>query len=353
MNKKALSILVLLLICSGIGFTVGAYSRRFIDFTFTTGDVDELNQGFDEIDQVLSSFNNKINQLENRLNKYESEFVQVGIYPSGGVNIWDYENELNVKFDHILQYQKVKNIDYTKIVRFLDLNYDVVLNLEFQDTYANLQDITNGVYDSYLISLAHDIKADGRTIWLRPLHEFNGNWYNWGTLYSGNSIDDFVPAWKHVVQLFRDQDAPVKFQLNYNRYNGKGDTTSFSAFWPGDDYVDMVVITSYNRAYTDEWHQYWSTFSEDFENAYNQVVSLTNKQIGIAEMSSTSYGGDKPQWIINAFNSIAYDYPQVQQVTWFLTNRPVSDLIWDWDLNTQEEKDAFIQGMEIIDNIRR
>jgi hypothetical protein len=115
----------------------------------------------------------------------------------------------------------------------------------------------------------------------------------------------------------------------------------------------MAVITTYNRAYTDEWHQYWRTFAEEFDNAYDQVTSLTEKPIGIAEVSSTSYGGDKPQWIIDAFNSIAYDYPRVQQVSWFLTNKLVSGVLWDWDLNTQQEKDAFVQGMQLINTIRR
>lgn len=283
----------------------------------------------------------------------EQPSVAVGICPPSSKPIWQYEEELNVEFDHILQFQSVKSLNYGKITPYLDRGYDVILNVEFQDSYANLKQIAAGAYDSYLINLINAIKADGRTVWLRPLHEFNGDWYNWGTLYSGNKIADFAPAWRHVVQLFRDNDAPVKFQLNYNANNGKNDKTPFSAFYPGDEWVDMVVITCYNRADTDQYPRPWRSFAENFEAPYNQVVALTSKPIGVAETSSTSRSGNKSQWILDAFNAIAYNFTRVEQVTWFLINKTVNGYYRDWDLNTQQEKDAFTQGMTLLKSIIR
>jgi len=256
---------------------------------------------------------------------------------------------LDTKLDHVLLFQKIGEIDYSKVRDQLDDGRAVILNLEFEDSFANLAAIPEGHYDEELDSLARAIEADNREIWLRPLHEFNGNWYNWGVLYPGNNKSDFAPAWRYLVTFFMNRDVPVKFQLNYNRFNGENDTTPFSEVYPGDEYVDMVVITTYNRAYTDEWHQYWRTFSEEFQDAYDQVTSLTNKPIGVAEMSSTSNGGNKPEWIEEAFRSLDDDFPQVEQVTWFFYNRPVGDLTWDWDLNTDEEIEAFKHGLSLIE----
>jgi mannan endo-1,4-beta-mannosidase len=277
--------------------------------------------------------------------------ILVGIYPSDGESIWSYEAELGVEFDHILQYQSVTQLDFLDIKPFLDLGYDVILTIEFDESYANLRDIASGEYDSYLTDFAETLKDDGRMIWLRPLHEFNGNWYSWSVFYEGNSITDFVPAWRHVVQIFRDHDAPVKFQLNYNRINGLDNPTAFNDFYPGDEWVDLVSITSFNRAYTDEWHQFWHSFTEDFDNAYNQITAITEKPIGVAETSSTSIKGDKSQWIIDAFNSIANNYTKVQQVSWFLQNKVINGALCDWDLNTPEEKQAFTKGMNTIRNL--
>jgi hypothetical protein len=278
-----------------------------------------------------------------------SQSVAVGVYP-GGKSVWSYESDLGIKLNHVLQFQNVKQLNYTKVVQFLDRGYDVILNVEFLDSFANLRSISQGLYDSYLIALCNAIKKDGRTIWIRTLHEFNGDWYNWGVLYPGNSLADFVPAWQHVVQVFRDQNAPVKFQLDYNRINGKNDNTPFSSFWPGDSWVDMAVITCYNRAGTDQYHpaSSWQEFKDLFTAAYNQVCALTSKPVGVAEMATTTYGGDKPQWIINTFNSIAKDFPRVTQVTWFLLNKVVGGVTWNWDLNNSEEKDSFRRGVAIL-----
>ena len=46
--------------------------------------------------------------------------------------------------------------------------------LEFKEDFPNLTAIANGAYDQQLYDLAGKIKADGRQISLRPLHEFNG-----------------------------------------------------------------------------------------------------------------------------------------------------------------------------------
>lgn len=275
--------------------------------------------------------------------------IAVGVYP-GGKAVWEYESELGVKFNHVLQFQSVKQLNYAQIVPFLDRGYDIILNIEFQDSFANLKQIAAGYYDSYLIALAKAIKNDGRTIWLRPLHEFNGDWYNWGTLYIGNTIADFIPAWRHVVQVFRDQGAPVKFQLNYNRSNGKDNPTAFSAFYPGDEWVDMVLVTCYNRAGTDQWSppSSWREFRDVFKTPYDKICALTSKPIGLAETSSTTYGGDKVQWILNAFKAFANDFPRLSQVTWLLKNKTVNGILRNWDLNSEAEKDAFTRGMAVL-----
>jgi endoglucanase len=277
--------------------------------------------------------------------------VSVGVYP-GGQDVAKYETQLNVKFDYVLVFQSIKQLNYSKVVKLLNRGYGVILNVEFTDTFANLKNITAGLYDRYLTSLCTAIKADGRQIWLRPLHEFNGNWYNWAAFYPGNNKADFTAAWKHVVRIFKNQNAPVKFQLNYNIHNFPSDGKSFWEFYPGDYWVDMVVATCYNRAGTDQWHLSFSQFKDLFAYPYSQMCALTSKPLGVAEMGSTDHYGNKTRWIINAFNSIKYNFPRVSQMTWFLLNKTVNGYSWDWDLNTSAERKAFTQGMLVVRSIR-
>ena|GEM_PF-1809456 len=272
---------------------------------------------------------------------------EAGIY-----TVKSFKNEevaTGVNFDHVLLFQTVQHLDFSKIKPYLDDNKQVILNIEFVDDHANLAEVAGGDYDKYLKPFANTLKKDGRTIWIRPLHEFNGDWYNWGVYYQGNNIQDFIPAYRHVVSVFRNGGVHAKFQLNYNRYNGgyPASTTPFQDFYPGDAWVDMVVITNYNRAYTDSGHQYWHSFADDFKPAYDQVVKLTKKPIGVAEMSTTSYGGNKPQWILDAFRALRDQFPQVQQITWFAYNRPVNASLWDWDLNSPADNQAFRDGVAL------
>jgi endoglucanase len=282
-----------------------------------------------------------------RMTTFNPSVFSLGLYP-GGCSIEEYEHKLGVKFNHILMFQNINRLNYARVTEQLDKGYTVILTITFRENYANLKDVRNGAYDGELEDLIDKIKDDGREIWIRPLHEFNGDWDSWDVFYRGNSTEDFIPAWKHVVTLFREKNAPVKFQIDYNRISAKGDDTPFSEFYPGDEWVDMVVVSCYNRAFTDKAHNSWRTFRDQFRNAYDQVTHMTQKPIGIAELGSVSYGGDKPQWIIDAFKSIYSEFTRVREISWFLNNKRFSDTVCDWDLNTPQEIAAFKQAISIL-----
>lgn len=270
--------------------------------------------------------------------------ISMGMYTSS--NIKNKQVEVSTTFDHVLRFQAINKLDHNALKPFLDQGYKVILNIEFFDKKPNLDEIIAGEYDAQLRAFGKAAAADGREIWLRPLHEGNGDWYNWGVFYDpSHSTESYRAAFQHVVKVLRETGGKFKFQLNINRKNGKNKQTPLKEFYPGDSYVDMVTITNYNRAYTTKQHQRWLQFRDDFDNAYEQVSAMTGRPIGIAEMSSTSYGGDKPAWIREAFKDIAERYPRVIEVTWFAYNRPINGMIWDWDLNTPAERQAFAEGV--------
>jgi beta-mannanase len=59
------------------------------------------------------------------------------------------------------------------------------------------------------------------------MHHCAGNWYVWGKQGS-NTKEDFKRAYIHVVNVFRSQQANVKFQLCYNCDKLPGDTGNFT-----------------------------------------------------------------------------------------------------------------------------
>ena len=56
-----------------------------------------------------------------------------------------------------------------------------------------------------------------------------------------------------------------------------------------------------------------------------QLEALTNKPLAIAETASIWHVGDKyvdkVQWILDAWRSVAIDFPRVVQLTYFLLNK--------------------------------
>ncbi|KAG5182563.1 glycoside hydrolase superfamily, partial [Tribonema minus] len=221
----------------------------------------------------------------------------------------------------------------------------LVIQLRSHD-YRSLQAVGEGRYDKQLNAFIDEWKADGnRRLGIRPMHEFNGDWYEWGTYRGGsNSKAAFKRAYTHVSRLFRKRGANAVMQLSYNCVNPNDDQTSFKEWYPGAEHVDMVLCSAYNRAGIDSDHQKWETFEQVFGWGYKQMAALPGrKRLGVAEMGTTSWGGhSKAQWIRDAFKALVNQYTRVEEGFWLLQNKDGSG---DWNLNTRSEVAAFGQSM--------
>lgn len=193
------------------------------------------------------------------------------------------------------------------------------------------QSIVNGNADAYIQKYASDVKAYGKEVWLRPLHEANGNWYDWGIGkgVAENTNQSLIQAWMHIVQIFRDSSVNnVKWVWTTNATNS-GAGTSLMGAYPGDNWVDYNSIDGYNWGNNYAWSS-WKTFAQIFSPAYTQLA-LQNKPIFIAEFSSTENGGDKAQWIRDMFAALPAQFPKIFALMWFSQSKSAEA---DWALNT-------------------
>jgi beta-mannanase len=84
---------------------------------------------------------------------------------------------------------------------------------------------------------------------------------------------------------------------------------------PGEEYVDIILCDGYNRFGTSPDHTVWKSFKEVFGIGYDRMALLPgNKPLGAGETSTVSAGGDKIQWIQDAFESLRDDFPRVAEV---------------------------------------
>ena len=208
----------------------------------------------------------------------------------------------------------------------------------------NAQELVNGKADTYIRDYAKGVKTYGEEIWLRPLHEANGDWYDWGVGKSGagNTDANVAEAFRHIVKIFKEEGVTnVKWVWTTNASN-QGSGTTLTGNYPGDEYVDYISIDGYNWGTCQSWSS-WQTFSQVFKKAYNALANI-NKPLFIAEISSSERGGNKAEWITDMFEHFATDFSRVFAVMWFSQSKEANE--GDWALNTsQAAVDAWKAGI--------
>jgi hypothetical protein len=175
-----------------------------------------------------------------------------------------------------------------------------------------LAQIAGGAYDADLRRAAAEAKAmPFSEILIRFGHEMNGNWYGW----SGDPAN-FVAAWRHVVSLFRAEGAGnVKWIWSANVDHGE---YPFSAYFPGDEWIDYTGLDGYNWGTAGQGMNRWESLSQVFSSSYAQLTRLSSKPVIISEVSSSEAGGDKGAWIREGFlKTIPQSFPRVDAVVWF------------------------------------
>ncbi len=113
---------------------------------------------------------------------------------------------------------------------------------------ATLATGATGAYDQYFVAVAKDLVAHGQgNSVLRLGWEFNQKSYPW---YAAGQASSFVAYWRHVVTAMRGVSGAA-FSFEWNPAmgdNGGGDKAmgDFSAYYPGDAYVDVVAMDVYD-----------------------------------------------------------------------------------------------------------
>lgn len=208
-----------------------------------------------------------------------------------------------------------------------------------------LDRIVEGEFDDYIRSYAQDVAKYGGPLMLRPFHEFDGFWFPWGGTVNNNEPEDVVEAWRHVHDIFEEVGATnVTWVWNPN-HRSVPDTpqNQIDNYWPGEQYVDWIGISGFNFGTTSEVAS-WLTFTEVYEERMEDLEAY-DKPIVIAEFAAPDEGGDKAEWIREAFEVMQEQYPNVGGAVWF--DREVGD-IRDFRINSTQ--DALRAFREVIND---
>lgn len=253
------------------------------------------------------------------------------------------EREFGVQLDTGLIYQEIGSLSFWNVQKRLEQGFNPTVVIEVIDSYPNESSIIGGKYDYKLKAFGYAAAKFGKKFSIRTMHEGNGDWYSWGIFRGGsNSESNFKSAFRHIVSTLRSTGAQLEFELSLNNQNPRDNPRPFVNFNPGEEYYDRICISAYNRCGVDRWHHTQESFHTVFSSAYNQIKSFTNKPICVGEVSTTGNCGSKVSWIQAAWNSMAFEFPRVTHVYWFLENKSP----YYWDLNSSGEVWAWSEGFK-------
>lgn len=183
--------------------------------------------------------------------------------------------------------------------------------ISWQPHGQDVTDIAAGAYDDYIRRWARGVKSSRVTVYLRPFPEMNGDWVPW----NGNP-DAFRLAWRHMVGVFRSEGAEnVRWVWSPNLTDGPATPeNAMERYYPGDAYVDVLALDGYNWGEVRPWST-WRSFDDIFAAPYARITAIGPQPVWLAELASSSQGGDKAAWIREMFASTAF--PRIEALVWF------------------------------------
>lgn len=257
------------------------------------------------------------------------------------------ESMLGYDFPVIVRYQHMnENFPMNEMLSAKMKNKVVELTMQTTELEGSDKDITfeilNGGYDEYFSSYAQDIKNLDHPVLFRLNNEMNGDWCQYSAYHYGKDADFYIELYRYIFDIFQKNAADnVIFVWNPNeRSYPDFSWNHYMAYYPGDDYVDIVGLTGYNNGnyYSGEK---WRSFEQIYDPLYQDYDNRFNHPLMITEFGSSSFGGDKAFWIDDMFAKIS-KYPRIKSAVWWSGT--------DWD---SEGNPARIYKIDQDDNVIR
>jgi hypothetical protein len=172
---------------------------------------------------------------------------------------------------------------------------------------ASLGSCASGAYDSQWRRFATNIKAAGlaEVSIIRLGWEFNGDWYEW----KATDPSQFAACWRAIHDVVESIAPGLRWDWNVNRGTSAIGIDPRDA-WPGDDYVDIVGIDSYDGYPPATDAEGWAThldgpyglnFWVDFAKTHRKLVSVPEWGVYPGTAWAGNNGGDNPYYISRMF----------------------------------------------------
>lgn len=173
----------------------------------------------------------------------------------------------------------------------------------------------SGAYDAHWTTIIKNLKSAwgsraASNMYIRFAHEMNGNWY--GHSVPPAQVQNFKAAWVRISNIVKANFPGAKLVWSVNHDNSW--SYSMTDLWPGDSYVDVVSMDSYNNY---PWCSTAASCTAKFNLTQNggpagletlrQFAQAHGKPFAVSEWANAAVnagggGGDAPEFYV-AFHS--------------------------------------------------
>jgi len=208
-------------------------------------------------------------------------------------------------------------------------------------------DVLGGRYDGYIKRFAERARSWKKPLLMRFAHEMNLKRYHWGTTedeYGPESPLIYQKMYRHVVEIFRRSGAanvlwvfcPNAESVPNTTHDPSASWNVLSAYYPGDDYVDVLGMDGYNWGATRKkdihgWESRWKSFREIFDSPISELKAVSPRAPGkpfiVFETATVGAGGNKNKWIRDAIS--AAGTLGIDGIVWFQSDKEV-----DWRIES-------------------
>jgi len=302
----------------------------------------------------------------------DTDEVMWGLFVDGSYNddkrlgwLTDIEKKVDHHFDFSLHYVNLSGeFPAEKLQRMYDKGFITELTLQISyhandDLFGKNPnfDVYDGLEDETIRSFARGAKAFGHPFLFRLNNEMNSDWVNYSGVAALSDPEIFVENWRRIHDIFREEGVDNCIWI----YNPNAEDcppchwNSYTAYFPGDAYVDMIGMTGYNTGtyYADVFHEKWRTFDEIYREPYDRYMERYGDfPFIITEFASSSIGGDKSAWITDMFAKMP-EYPNIKMALWWssadydMRDKTYKQLARPYFLDeTDETTAAFREGLK-------
>jgi hypothetical protein len=272
--------------------------------------------------------------------KFEGLFPQVANHHIKFVNTYIHWATNGSTTPHALPgqgYQTLLSGGYTPIITWEPL-FDGYGYLD--PVQPRLSNIINGDYDAYIDAFADKIKAYTGTIIIRPMHEFDGDWYAWSVSQNGQDPSKYAQAFQHLVNRFNAKNVsnvewlwcPNSDPVPHRSWNW------IVSAYPGDNYADYVGTDVYNAHYPAAL-PWWRSFRWQTAEVYYYLTKyFPSKPVIIAELacrerktSELITSQSKADWWASMDKELQSNFRKVRGLVFFNESKDQS-----WAINTSQ-----------------